>query len=52
MKMEDSNLLKIHKYGDDILKLKANEVENLDGKMAVCWSKWSIPCTKPIVRLG
>jgi len=32
--MENNNLLKIYKYGDDILKLKAKEVENLDGKIA------------------
>ena len=32
--MENNNTLKIYKYGDDILKLKAKEVENLDGKIA------------------
>lgn len=32
--MENNNVLKIYKYGDDILKLKAKEVENLDGKIA------------------
>ncbi len=32
--MENNNILKIYKYGDDILKLKAKEVENLDGKIA------------------
>jgi peptide deformylase len=32
--MENNNLLKIYKYGDDILKLKAKEIENLDGKIA------------------
>ena len=32
--MENNNLLKIYKYGDDILKLKAKEIENLDGKTA------------------
>jgi peptide deformylase len=32
--MEDNNLLKIYKYGEDILRLKAKEVENLDGKIA------------------
>lgn len=31
--MENNNLLKIYKYGDDILKLNAKEVENLDGKI-------------------
>jgi peptide deformylase len=32
--MENDNILKIYKYGDDVLKLKAKEVENLDGKIA------------------
>lgn len=32
--MENNNILKIYKYGDDILKLKAKEIENLDGKIA------------------
>jgi peptide deformylase len=32
--MENDNTLKIYKYGDDVLKLKAKEVENLDGKIA------------------
>jgi peptide deformylase len=32
--MEDSNLLKIYKYGDEILKLNAQAIENLDGKIA------------------
>jgi peptide deformylase len=32
--MENNNVLKIYKYGDDVLKLKAKEVENLDGKIA------------------
>ena len=32
--MENNNLLKIYKYGEDILKLKAKEVENLDGEIA------------------
>jgi peptide deformylase len=32
--MENNNLLKIYKYGDDILKLKAKEIENIDGKIA------------------
>lgn len=32
--MENNNILNIYKYGDEILKLKAKEVENLDGKIA------------------
>lgn len=32
--MEDNNILKIYKYGDNILNLKAKEVENIDGKFA------------------
>jgi peptide deformylase len=32
--MEDNHLLKIYKYGDEILKIKASPVENLDGKIA------------------
>ena len=31
--MEDNNLLKIYKYGDDVLRLKAKEIQNLDGKV-------------------
>jgi peptide deformylase len=31
--MEDNKLLKIYKYGDDILNLKAKEIQNLDGKL-------------------
>ena len=31
--MEDNNLLKIYKNGDDILKLKAREIQNLDGSV-------------------
>jgi peptide deformylase len=32
--MENNHLLKIYKYGDEILKIKASAVENLDGKIA------------------
>jgi peptide deformylase len=32
--MENNNILKIYKYGDDVLKLKAKEIENIDGKIA------------------
>jgi len=32
--MENNDILKIYKYGDDVLKLKAKEVENLDGEIA------------------
>ncbi|MGD2090827.1 MAG: peptide deformylase [Candidatus Aminicenantes bacterium] len=32
--MENNDLLKIYKYGDDVLKLKAKAVENLDGRIA------------------
>ena len=32
--MENNKILKIYKYGDDVLHLKAEEVENLDGKIA------------------
>jgi peptide deformylase len=31
--MEDKNLLKIYKYGDDVLGLKAKEIQNLDGSV-------------------
>jgi peptide deformylase len=31
--MEDNNLLKIYKYGDDVLRLKAKNIQNLDGKV-------------------
>jgi peptide deformylase len=33
-KMENENVLRIYKYGEDVLKLKAKEIENLDGKIA------------------
>lgn len=31
--MEDNNLLKIYKYGDDVLRLKAKDIQNLDGSV-------------------
>jgi peptide deformylase len=38
-KMEDDRILKIYKYGDDVLNLKAKEVENIDGKIAELLAK-------------
>ncbi|MDQ1352574.1 MAG: hypothetical protein QG657_2880, partial [Acidobacteriota bacterium] len=31
--MEEKKLLDIYKYGDDVLKLKAAEVKNIDEKI-------------------
>jgi peptide deformylase len=32
--MEENKQLKIYKYGDDVLRLKAKEIENLNGQIA------------------
>jgi peptide deformylase len=52
--MEDNNLLKIYKYGEDILKLKAKEIENLDGKIAqlVDWMAYTMHNTYSAIGLA
>ena len=50
--MENNNILKIYKYGDDVLKLKAKEVENLDGKIAQLVDRMSWTMHKTFSAIG
>lgn len=50
--MENNNVLKIYKYGDDILKLKAKEVENLNGKIAQLVDRMTLTLHKTYTAIG
>ncbi len=52
--MEDNNLLKIYKYGDDILKLKAREIQNLDGSVVdfIRQMAYTLHCTFNAIGLA